>query len=66
MLAAFQEAMEYNFVGLKNTIFFLDDIIIVSRGSKEDNLKLVFKCLKKLDKDNLRINLSNCLLPKQK
>ena len=60
MPAAFQETMEYNFVGLKNTNFFLDDIMIVSRGSKEDNLKLVFKCFKKLDKDNLRIDLSNC------
>ena len=38
----------------------MDDIIIVSRGSKEEHLKLVYKCLEKLDEDNLRINLSKC------
>ena len=38
----------------------MDDIIVVSRGSKEEHLKLVYKCLKKLDEDNLRINLPEC------
>ena len=60
MPAAFQKVMDYQLVGLKNTHCFLDDIIIVSRGSKEDHLKLVFKCLKKLDDDNLRTNLPKC------
>ena len=57
MPTAFQKVMDYTFVGLQNTYCFLDDIIVVSRGSKEDHLKLVYKCLKKLDEDNLRINL---------
>ena len=57
MPAAFQKVMDYTLVGLMNTHCFLDDIIIVSGGSKEDHLKLVYKCLKKLDDDNLRINL---------
>ena len=57
MPAGFQKVMDYTLVGLKNTHCFLDDIIIVSRGSKEDHLNLVYKCLKKLDDDNLRINL---------
>ena len=38
----------------------MDDIIIVSRGSKEEHLKLVYECLKKLDEGNLRINISKC------
>ena len=58
--AAFQKVMDYTLVGLQNTYCFLDDIIVVSRGSKEDHLKLVYKCLKKLDEDNLRINLPKC------
>ena len=57
MPAAFQKVMDYTLVGLKNTYCFLDDIIVVSRGSKEDHLKLVYQCLQKLDWDNLRINL---------
>ena len=60
MPAAFQKVMDYTLVGLKNTYCFLDDIIVVSRGSKEDHLKLVYQCLKKLDEDNLRINLPKC------
>ena len=60
MPAAFPKVMDYTLVGLQNTYCFLDDIIVVSRGSKDDHLKLVYKCLKKLDEDNLRINLPKC------
>ena len=60
MPAAFQKVMDYTLVGLQNTYCFLDDIIVVSRGSKEEHLKLVYKCLKKLDEDNLRINILKC------
>ena len=44
MPAAFQKVMDNTLVGLNNTHFLLDNIIIVSRGSKEDHLKLVYKC----------------------
>ena len=57
MPVAFQKVMYYPLVGLYNTPCFLDDFVIVNRGSKEDHLKLVYKCLQKLDEDNLRINL---------
>ena len=60
MPAAFQKVMDYTLVRLQNTYCFLDDIIVVSRGSKDDHLKLIYKCLKKLDEDNLRINLPKC------
>ena len=45
---------------LKKNTKFVDDIIVVSRGYKEEHLKLVYKCLKKLDQENLRINLPKC------
>ena len=61
MPAGFQKIMVYTLVELDNTHCFLDVIIfIVSRGSKEDHLKLVYKCLQKIDEDNLRINLPKC------
>ena len=60
MPAAFQKVMGYTLVGIQKTHCFLDDIIIVSRGSKEEHVKSVYKCLKKLDEDNLRINLPKC------
>ena len=62
MPAEFQKAMDYTLVGLTNTYCFLDDIIVVSKGSKESHIKYVYKCLQKLDADNLRKNLSKCLL----
>ena len=46
--------MDYTIVGLQNTYLFLDDIIVVSRGSKEEHLKLVYRCLKKVDEENLK------------
>ena len=55
-----QKAMDYTLVGLTNTYCFLDDIIVVSKGSKESDIKYVYKSLRKLDADNLRINLSKC------
>ena len=45
MPEAFQKVMDYNLVALNNTHCFLDDIIIVSRGAKEDNVNSVYKCL---------------------
>ena len=41
----------------KNNIFVLDDLIMVSAGSDSDHINYVIKCLRKLNEDNLRINL---------
>ena len=57
MTAEFQNAMDYTPVGLQNIYCFFDDIIIGSTGSESDHLSYVTRCLKKLDEDNLRINL---------
>ena len=58
--AEFQKAIDYTLVGLKNTYCLLDNIIIVSTGTETDHLAYVTKCLKKLDEDNLRVNLQKC------
>ena len=58
MPAEFQKAMDYTLVGLSNTFCFLDDIIVVSKDTKESRLKYVYRCLQKLHADNLRHNLS--------
>ena len=60
MPAEYQKAMVYTLVGLTNTYCFNDDTIVVSKGSKESHMKYVYNCLRKLDADNLRINLSKC------
>ena len=47
-------------MGLKNTYCFLEDILIVSKGSLEEHKSYVMNCLKRLDDKNLRINLPKC------
>ena len=66
MPADFQQAMDYTLLGLRNTYCFLDDIIIFSTGTEADHLAYVFKCLRKLDDDNLRITFRNAILQKLK
>ena len=63
MPAEFQKAMDYTLVGF--TYCFLDEIIVVSKGSKEMHLDYVYKCLQKLEADNLRISLRKCHFAKQ-
>ena len=60
MPAEFRKALDYTLVGLTNTYCFLDDIMVVNKGSKESHIKYAYKCLQELDADNLRINLSKC------
>ena len=60
MPAEFQKAMDFTPICLQNSYCFLDDIIIVTTGTESDHLAYVTKCLKKLDKDNLRSNLRKC------
>ena len=55
--AEFQKTMDYTLIGLKNTYCFLNDIWIVSKGSLEELKYYVMNCLKRLDDENLRINI---------
>ena len=50
--------MDYILIGLKNTYCFLDDILVVSKGSLEKHKRYVMSCLRRLDDKNLRQNLS--------
>ena len=65
MPTEFQKAIDYTLIVLTNTYCVLDDILVVSKGSKESNFKYVYNCLQKLDADKLRINLSKCRFAKQ-
>ena len=64
MPAEFQKAMDYTLIGLKNTYCFLDDILIVSKGSEPEHIQHVLNCLKRLDDEKLRINLPMCQFAK--
>ena len=57
MPAEFWNAMDYTLIGLKNTYCFLNDSLIVSKRSEEDHKQHVLNRLKRLDEEDLRINL---------
>ena len=58
--AEFQKAMDHTLNHSKTTFCFLDDILIVSKGSETDHEKLITDVLVKLDKENLALKLSKC------
>ena len=60
MPAEFQKAMDCTLNHAKNTFCFLDDILIVSKGTKIEHEKLVLDVMKKLDDENLALKLSKC------
>ena len=60
MPAEFKKAMDRTLNNSKNTFFFLDDILIVSKGSELDHEKLITYLLMQLDKENLYLKLSKC------
>ena len=60
MPAEIQKGMDYFLIGLENTYCFLDDILIVSKGSLNEHKSYVMKCLQRLDDKNFRINLPKC------
>ena len=60
MPAEFPKAMDYTLIGSKNTFCFLDDILMVSKGSEAGHKQYVLKSLKRVDDENLKINLPKC------
>ena len=60
MPAEFQKAMDRTLNHSKNTFCFLDDILIVSKGSEIEHEKLIIDVLSKLDKENLSLKLVKC------
>ena len=66
MPAEFQKAIDITLSNLTNTFSFLDDIIIVTGVGIQNHKDKLFKCLDRLDDENLAINLDKCHFAKQK
>ena len=60
MPAESQKAMDRTLNNARNTFCFLDDILIVSKGSESEHEELITDVLTKLDKENLSLKLSKC------
>ena len=57
MPAEFQKAMDRTLNHAENTFCFLDDILIVTKGSEKEHEKLIMNVLEKLDIENLALKL---------
>ena len=66
MPAEFQKAIDKTLYNLTNTFSFLDDIIIVTGGGIQNHKEKLFKCLDRLNEENLAINLNKCHFAKDK
>ena len=58
--ATFQKMMDTTLNGLDSTNAFLDDIIIITKGTIEKHKNEIDKALKRLDQENLAISLHKC------
>ena len=63
MLADFQKAIDLTITNCDNIIAYLDDILIVTVGSKEEHKKHLRKVLTKLNDKNLAILIENADSP---
>ena len=60
MPTEFQKAMDLTLINLTNTFCFLDDILIVSRGSLAEHNELVEKAMKRVEAEGFSLKLSKC------
>ena len=60
MPAEFQSAMDRTLNHAKNTFCFLDNLLVVSKGSEHEHKKLIMNVLEKLDRENMALKLPKC------
>ena len=64
MPATFQKTINKTLEGNNSKFAFLDDILVITKGSIRDHEKELDKILKRLDNEGLAINLQKCELAK--
>ena len=60
MPAEFQKAINLTLNNKKDTFAFLDDILIISHGTKEQHIDKLKRVLDKLDQENMDIYVNKC------
>ena len=60
MPAQFQKPIDLTLTNCKNTLAYLDDILIVAKVSLELHKETLNTVLQKLDEENLAISLDKC------
>ena len=65
MPATFQKTIDKTLEGFSTKFAFLDDILVITRGSLQEHEKELDKILKRLDNEGLAINLQKCEFAKK-
>ena len=60
MPATFQKTLDKTLENIDNKFNFLDDILIITKGSPNDHELDIYRVLSRLDKENLAIKLEKC------
>ena len=60
-----KDAIYRTLLNLANTIYFLDDILIVSTGSTVESNKIVEENLKRIHEEGFSLKLSKCTFSKK-
>ena len=60
MPATFQKSLDKILENIHNKYNFLDDILIITKGTLNDHESDIDTVLSRLDKENLAIKLENC------
>ena len=60
MPTTFQKTLDKTLENIDNKFNFLDDILIITKGSTLDHEQDIYKALSRLDKENLAIKLEKC------
>ena len=60
MPTEFQRIIDLTLAGITNTFAFIDDILVVTRGSKQEHLVKVKEVLHRLDEANVGLKLEKC------
>ena len=58
----FQEKMNELFAGIEEVKAYIDDLLVITKGSWEDHLQKLEKVLHRLDKTGLKVNMNKSYL----
>ena len=64
MPTTFQKALDRTLENIHNKFNFLDDILIITKGSSDDHGADIDKVLSRVDKENLAIKIEKCKFAK--
>ena len=60
MPTEFQRIIDLILAGIANTFAFIDDILIVTHGTKKEHIAKVEEVLNRLDEANVNLKLKKC------